>query len=166
MDRNLVKLSTRLGKALAARGWMIAIAESCTGGLIAEAVTVTPGSSAWFERGFVTYSNESKVELLGVGPATLARCGAVSEETAVEMVRGALRHSHADIAVAITGLAGPDGGSAAKPVGTVCLAWQQRGGDPCVETHKFPGDREAIRLAATAVALEHLIALADIPTRG
>lgn len=166
MDRNLVKLSTRLGKALAARGWMIAIAESCTGGLIAEAVTVTPGSSAWFERGFVTYSNESKVELLGVGPATLARRGAVSEETAVEMARGALKHSHADIVVAITGLAGPDGGSAAKPVGTVCLAWQQRGGDPCVETHKFPGDREAIRLAATAVALERLIEMAETPAGG
>ncbi|MDR1462499.1 MAG: CinA family protein [Azoarcus sp.] len=154
------ELAARLGEALRARNWRLATAESCTGGSLTAAVTAIAGSSSWFERGFVTYSNESKVELLGVSPATLARHGAVSEETACEMLAGALAHSHADIAATITGIAGPDGGSPGKPVGTVCLAWQQRHGDAFVETRHFPGDREAVRSQATAAALEHLIALA------
>jgi nicotinamide-nucleotide amidase len=139
---------------------MLATAESCTGGGIAVAVTAVAGSSGWFERGFVTYSNESKVELLGVSPATLARHGAVSEETASEMVVGAIAHSHADIAAAITGIAGPDGGSPSKPVGTICLAWQQQHGDILVETRHFSGNRESVRQQAITVALERLIALA------
>ncbi|MDR0703026.1 MAG: CinA family protein [Azoarcus sp.] len=160
MDCELAQLAARLGEALIARGWMLATAESCTGGGIAVAVTSVAGSSGWFERGFVTYSNESKVELLGVSPATLARHGAVSEETAIEMTAGALAHSHADIALAITGIAGPDGGSPGKPVGTICLGWQPRHGNVFVETRHFSGDREAVRRQAVTAALERLIALA------
>ncbi|MCL2161679.1 MAG: CinA family protein [Betaproteobacteria bacterium] len=160
MDREIVELSSLLGRALFARGWTLATAESCSGGLLAGAVTATPGSSNWFERGFVTYSNESKMDLLGVAPATLARYGAVSEETAREMADGAIAHSHADVAIAITGIAGPDGGSAAKPVGTIWLAWRQRHGDSTqAETHCFPGDRETVRLRVVTIALERLIAL-------
>jgi nicotinamide-nucleotide amidase len=160
MDQELAILSTRVGEALAAQGWTLATAESCTGGWIAETVTATAGSSAWFERGFITYSNESKVELLGVAPGTLARHGAVSEETAREMAAGALTHGHADIAVAVTGIAGPGGGSADKPVGTVCLAWCQRHGELIVETRLFPGSRESIRRQIVIAALERLIILA------
>jgi nicotinamide-nucleotide amidase len=160
MDCESAELAARLGEALAARGWRLATAESCTGGAVAVAVTTVAGSSGWFERGFVTYSNESKVEILGVSPATLARHGAVSEETALEMVAGALAHSHADIALAITGIAGPDGGSPNKPVGTICLAWQPRHGNALVETRHFSGDREAVRRQAVTTALERLIALA------
>ncbi|MDR0717196.1 MAG: nicotinamide-nucleotide amidohydrolase family protein [Azoarcus sp.] len=160
MDLELATLSAHLGKALAARGWMLATAESCTGGWIAEAVTATAGSSAWFDRGFVTYSNEAKVELLDVSPATLSRYGAVSENTVHEMTAGALTHSHADVAVAISGIAGPGGGSADKPVGTVCLAWRQRHGDAIAETRFFPGERESIRRQIVVAALEGIIALA------
>jgi nicotinamide-nucleotide amidase len=160
MDHELATLSAHLGVVLTARGWTLATAESCTGGWIAETITATAGSSAWFERGFVTYSNESKVELLGVAPGTLARHGAVSEETACEMAAGALTHGHGDIAVAVTGIAGPGGGSADKPVGTVSLAWCQRHGDLFVETRLFSGDRESIRRQIVIAALERLIALA------
>jgi nicotinamide-nucleotide amidase len=161
MDRELASLSARLGTALSARSWMLATAESCTGGWAAEAVTATAGSSGWFERGFVTYSNESKVELLGVSPATLARHGAVSEETACEMAAGALAHSHADVALSVTGIAGPGGGGPGKPVGMVWLAWCKRYGDTFAEMHHFPGDREAVRRQIVAVALERLIAFAE-----
>ena len=160
MDRELAELSSLLGQALSARGWMLATAESCSGGLLAGAVTATPGSSVWFERGFVTYSNESKTELLGVEPATLARYGAVSEETAREMADGTIAHSRADVAMAITGIAGPDGGSASKPVGTVWLAWRQRHGDGGAQTCCFPGDRETVRHYVVTAALKRLIALA------
>jgi len=160
MDRELAELSSLLGQALSARGWMLATAESCSGGLLAGVVTATPGSSAWFERGFVTYSNESKVELLGVAPATLAHYGAVSEETAREMADGAMAHSHADVAIAITGIAGPDGGSATKPVGTVWLAWRTRNGNMQTETHCLPGERETVRQRVVTIALARLIALA------
>ncbi|MDR3212877.1 MAG: CinA family protein [Azoarcus sp.] len=160
MNQELANLAARLGEVLTARNWMLATAESCTGGWVAEAVTATAGSSGWFERGFITYSNESKVELLGVSPVTLARHGAVSEETALEMAAGALAHSHAEIAVAVTGIAGPGGGSSDKPVGTLCLAWSQRHGDTIVVTHHFPGDREAVRRQSVVAAIERLIALA------
>lgn len=160
MDRELAELSSLLSQALSERGWMLATAESCTGGLLAGAITAIPGSSGWFDRGFVTYSNESKTELLGVNPATIARYGAVSEETACEMVDGAITHSHADVAAAITGIAGPDGGSAAKPVGTVWLAWRHGNGGTQAEIHRFPGDRETVRHQAVTAALERLIALA------
>lgn len=161
------ELSFLLGQTFSARNWTLATAESCTGGLLAGAVTAVPGSSAWFERGFVTYSNESKMELLGVTPATLARHGAVSEETAREMADGAIMHSHADVAIAITGIAGPDGGSAAKPVGTVWLAWRRRCGNGGAQILCFSGNRETVRRDAVTVALERLIALAkadlDLP---
>ncbi|MDR1425069.1 MAG: CinA family protein [Azoarcus sp.] len=161
MDEELAALSARLGKALVKRGWMLATAESCTGGWIAETVTATAGSSGWFERGFVTYSNESKVELLGVSPATLARQGAVSKETAQEMADGALAHSHADLTVAVTGIAGPSGGSAAKPVGMVCLAWSARRSEGTVKTRRFKGEREAVRRQTVVTALKKLIEMAE-----
>ncbi len=149
-----------LASLLLARGQLLATAESCTGGLIAASCTELAGSSAWFERGFVTYSNEAKTELLGVPAELIAHHGAVSEEVAKAMAAGALAHSRADIAVAVTGVAGPSGGSQAKPVGTVWLAWAERGRggglDPvAVHAEKmwFPGDRRAVRGATVAHAL-------------
>jgi len=161
MDEELAALAAQLGKALVRRGWMLATAESCTGGWIAKTVTATAGSSAWFERGFVTYSNESKVELLGVSPATLAHQGAVSKEAAQEMADGALARSHADLAVAVTGIAGPSGGSADKPVGMVCLAWSARRSEGTVKTRHFKGEREAVRRQTVVTALKELIAMAE-----
>jgi len=158
-----LQLALDLGRALAARGLKAATAESCTGGLVAGAITDIAGSSAWFDRGFVTYSNEAKVDLLGVRPQTLARFGAVSEPTAREMVAGALGRSGADIAVAVTGVAGPAGGTAEKPVGLVWLAWGVRGGDVEVASRHFPGDRAAVRDATVAFALEGLIERARNP---
>jgi nicotinamide-nucleotide amidase len=152
-----LQLATDLGAALGARSWTAATAESCTGGLIAGAITDISGSSGWFDRGFVTYSNEAKIELLGVRAETLKRFGAVSEETAREMVGGALERSHADIAVAVTGVAGPTGGTAAKPVGHVWLAWGTRGGGVDAVSYRFPGDRAAIREATVAMALAGLV---------
>jgi nicotinamide-nucleotide amidase len=152
-----LQLAADLGAALGARGWIAATAESCTGGLIAGAITDISGSSGWFDRGFVTYSNEAKIELLGVRAGTLKRFGAVSEETAREMVGGALERSHADIAVAVTGVAGPTGGTAAKPVGLVWLAWGTRGGGVDAVSYRFPGDRAAIREATVAMALAGLL---------
>ncbi|TAK90413.1 MAG: CinA family protein [Burkholderiaceae bacterium] len=143
----------RLADTLLGRGWMLVTAESCTGGGIAAALTERPGSSAWFERGYVTYSNAAKCELLGVQLATLERQGAVSEAVAQEMAVGALAQSHAQLAVSVTGIAGPDGGTLAKPVGTVCFAWAVQG-QPCrTETRDFAGDRQAIRLQACIHAL-------------
>ena len=151
------ELAVSLGVALTARGWMAATAESCTGGLIAGAITDVPGSSGWFERGFVTYSNEAKIELLGVRPDTLSRFGAVSEETARAMVAGALERSRADVAVAVTGVAGPTGGTPEKPVGLVWLAWGVRGAAVEAASRRFPGNRAAVREAAVAVALAGLL---------
>jgi nicotinamide-nucleotide amidase len=161
MDAELAALSRRLGEALRACGWKLATAESCTGGWIAEAVTATAGSSDWFDRGFVTYSNDAKSEMLEVSPVTLVEHGAVSEATVREMVAGALAHSRADVAVAVSGIAGPTGGSAAKPVGTVCLGWGICGQPPQVETRLFAGDREGIRRHTVIHALTGLIALAN-----
>lgn len=141
---------------LQTRGWQLATAESCTGGLIAGACTDLAGSSVWFERGFVSYSNEAKTELLGVPSELIQAHGAVSQEVARAMAAGALAHSRAQIAVAVTGVAGPGGGSAAKPVGTVWLAWATPAG---VFTEKayFPGDRAAMRQATIQRALEGLL---------
>jgi nicotinamide-nucleotide amidase len=150
----------RLGALLEARGWRVSTAESCTGGLVAGAITDIAGSSAWFERGFVTYSNDAKTEMLGVRTETLAAHGAVSEATASEMVAGALERSSADIAVAVTGIAGPSGGTPQKPVGLVCFAWGRRGGAVRSLTQQFPGDRAAVREASVVEALDGLIALA------
>lgn len=163
MDAELAQLSANVGAWLAARGLTLATAESCTGGWVGQVVTMTPGSSAWFERGFVTYTDRAKQELLGVREATLVEYGAVSEETVREMVEGALAASPADVALAISGIAGPDGGSAAKPVGTVCLAWGVRGATPTVARLKFDGDRDAVRRAAVVCALTRLIDPATLP---
>jgi nicotinamide-nucleotide amidase len=152
--RHLERLATEVGERLAARRWMLATAESCTGGGVAHAVTAIAGSSAWFDRGFVTYSNEAKRDLLGVSQATLARDGAVSEATALAMAAGAIARSEAAVAVAITGIAGPSGGSAAKPVGTVCFAILVRGGTARAQTRHYAGDRAAVRAQSVVRALE------------
>lgn len=156
----MTPLAESLGRALKARNALLVTAESCTGGWAAEAVTAIAGSSEWFERGFVTYSNAAKEEMLGVRARTLEQHGAVSEETAREMALGALAHSRGTLAVAITGIAGPTGGTTAKPVGTVCFAWASRSGALRSETRHFFGDREAVRRRsverALAGALEHL----------
>jgi nicotinamide-nucleotide amidase len=152
----LAALVTRVAARLADRGYKLVTAESCTGGWVAEAMTSISGSSAWFERGFVTYSDESKVELLGVRPETLARYGAVSEETAREMAAGALERSRAQIAVAITGIAGPTGGTPEKPVGMVCFAWAQLAGVSDGTRRQFGGDRESVRRQSVFTALEGL----------
>jgi len=157
MDRELAALSAQTGAWLGARGMRLASAESCTGGWIAEVVTATAGSSAWFDCGFVTYSNEAKQDLLGVATATLADFGAVSEETVREMVAGTLARSRADVALAVSGVAGPGGGTAAKPVGTVCFAWGRRGAAIDSETRHFPGDREAVRRQAVIRALRGIM---------
>ncbi|WP_294765204.1 CinA family protein [uncultured Rhodoferax sp.] len=138
--------------------WMLATAESCTGGLIAGACTDLAGSSAWFERGFVTYSNEAKTELLGVDAALIATHGAVSEPVARAMVLGALQHSRAQVAVAVTGVAGPTGGSADKPVGTVWFGWATPAGVH-TEVQHFGGDRAAVRSATVQHALARLAGL-------
>ncbi len=152
----ITELADALGKACRRRGVVLAVAESCTGGAVAEAITRIPGCTRWFDRGYVTYSNEAKIELLGVAPATLDRFGAVSEAVAREMAVGALQNSRADASVAITGIAGPSGGSAAKPVGMVWLAWAGRDGGVQAREFRFTGDREAIRCLATRVALQGL----------
>jgi len=157
VDDQLLALAEELGTALKKRGWMLALAESCTGGWVAQTVTAITGSSAWFDRGFVTYSNAAKMEMLGVSEASLASFGAVSTQTAQEMALGALKHSHADIALAITGIAGPDGGSEEKPVGTVCFALAASGLPLTTITEHFSGSRQQIRVQAVETALRGLI---------
>jgi nicotinamide-nucleotide amidase len=152
----LLTLAARLGAAALARGTMIATAESCTGGLVAGAITSIAGSSGWFERGFVTYSDLAKEQQLGVASSTIERFGAVSEETANAMAQGAVRGSAAQWAVAVTGIAGPDGGSPDKPVGTVWFAWAGPGRLQALR-RQFEGDRAAVRKASVQVALEGLI---------
>ena len=161
MDADLLELSQALGSACLQRRLLIATAESCTGGWAAQVITHTAGSSAWFERGFVTYANEAKVEMLGVRPETLAGFGAVSPETAAEMASGALKNSRALISLAITGIAGPTGGSPGKPVGTVCFAWCRADAAAETETQVFSGDREAIRRQAVVHALRGLLIRID-----
>jgi len=147
-----------LAGLLESRGLRISTAESCTGGGLAKALTDRSGSSAWFEFGFVTYGNNAKLDLLGVSAETLAANGAVSQAVAEEMARGAREASGADLAVAITGVAGPTGGSADKPVGTVWLAWAGPGDLVGAELRNFPGDRAAVRSQAVAAALDGTIA--------
>jgi nicotinamide-nucleotide amidase len=158
-DDDLYTLAERLGEALRGRDSMLAIAESCTGGWAATAVTAVPGSSAWFERGFVTYSNAAKQEMLGVKSETLAAHGAVSEEVVREMAQGATARSAAEVGLAISGVAGPGGGSVSKPVGLVCLAWRVPGVGLRSRCLQCAGDREGIRREAVAQALEGLLAL-------
>jgi nicotinamide-nucleotide amidase len=149
-------LASELGVALRRRGWLLATAESCTGGWVAQAVTAIPGSSAWFERGVISYSNQAKQDMLGVQAEILTRHGAVSEQTARAMAQGALAHSQAQISVAITGIAGPGGGSADKPVGLVWFGYAWPGGCKA-EQRRFSGDRQAIRLQAVETALRGLL---------
>jgi nicotinamide-nucleotide amidase len=138
---------------------MLVTAESCTGGWIAKVVTDVPGSSAWFERGFVTYSNDAKRDLLGVSEVSLDRFGAVSAEVAAEMARGALSHSRGHVALAVTGIAGPQGGSEEKPVGTVFFAWTLQDGRTRTQRLQFAGDRAEVRHQTVRVSLERLIEL-------
>jgi len=161
MDADLVALSAALGSACYQRQLLLATAESCTGGWAAQVITHTAGSSAWFERGFITYSNQAKVDILGVRLQTLEKLGAVSPETAAEMAAGALKNSNALISLAITGIAGPTGGSPGKPVGTVCFAWCRVGEAANAETAVFAGDREAIRRQAVVHALRGLLLRLD-----
>ncbi len=153
-DEALQALAAQLAELLKREGQMLTLAESCTGGWVAKVCTDLAGSSSWFERGFVTYTNESKQELLGVSGETLERHGAVSEQTVAEMAVGALARSHAQLAVAISGIAGPGGGSEQKPVGTVCFAWARSGVGAVAERMCFEGDREQVRRQAVAHALQ------------
>lgn len=150
-------LAAQLADALRRRGWKLAVAESCTGGGLGYLLTSLPGSSDWFERGFVTYSNTAKREMLGVTAATLSQHGAVSEATARAMAKGALTHSAAEIAVSITGIAGPGGGTPQKPIGTVCLACAVQDGALCVMTRRFAGDRHQVRAGAIEAAIQLLL---------
>lgn len=156
MDDALQQLAIQVGAALQARDWQLTCAESCTGGWASMVVTSVPGSSAWFDRGFVTYANEAKQDMLGVRPATLQQFGAVSEATVREMARGALAHSRAQLSLAISGVAGPGGGTVDKPVGLVWFAWCWTGGE-LAEKHLFSGDREAIRHQSVEVALAQVL---------
>lgn len=156
-DESLAMLTAAVAAELKVQGRMLATAESCTGGWIAKLCTDLAGSSTWFERGMVSYSNQAKQDLLGVPAARIARFGAVSEEVAAEMARGALTNSRADFALAVTGIAGPDGGSPDKPVGTVCFGWALPGDIVETERYCFPGDREAVRRATVATALNGLL---------
>lgn len=162
-------LLERLAEGLTRRNKRVATAESCTGGGVACAMTDMAGSSRWFERGFVSYSNEAKTEQLSVPAETIARFGAVSEEVAAAMATGALRHSRADFGVAVTGIAGPDGGSADKPVGTVCFGWSRRDGErerePKTRRVLFAGNRQQVREQSVETALQGLLDLVETDLR-
>lgn len=150
-------LAAKLGRKLQVRGCLLATAESCTGGWVSQVVTSIAGSSQWFDRGFVTYSNQAKQEMLAVRPETLARFGAVSEQTACEMAEGALKHSLAQLSLAITGIAGPDGGTPEKPVGTVWFAWAGLDFATITQQQLFIGNRMEVRVASVEFALKKLI---------
>ena len=155
-DKSLINIAQELGTALKVRGFVLALAESCTGGMVSQAITSIAGSSVWFDRGFVTYSNAAKIDMLDVSAQTLERFGSVSEEVAKEMALGALKNSRAQIAGSITGIAGPDGGTADKPVGTVCFGIAQA--SQCItSTQQFTGNRQAIRQQAAAFLMQQLI---------
>ena len=156
--KGLEAILIQISAQLLTRGWMLATAESCTGGMIAAACTDLAGSSQWFERGFVTYSNEAKAEMLAVPPGLIEEHGAVSESVARAMADGALAHSRAQVSLAVTGIAGPTGGTEAKPVGTVWFAWCV-GGETHSEMQHFAGDRAAVRMATVRYALKRLLSL-------
>jgi len=160
-NEELHQLAAELGDRLRARGWMLATAESCTGGWVGQLLTALPGSSQWYERGFITYANAAKIEMLGVPTETLDQYGAVSEETASAMAAGALAHSHAQATLAISGIAGPGGGTPQKPVGLVCYGWALEDGTLMSSTCRLDGDREEIRSRAVAAALRGLIDLLE-----
>jgi len=158
-DDSLDALARRVARALKSKGWMLATAESCTGGMVAQVFTSIAGSSEWFERGFVTYSNLAKREMLGVSTTTLSRFGAVSEQTARAMAEGALANSHAQVTVAITGIAGPTGGTPEKPVGMVWFGWAAKNRETQTAREQFEGDRDVVRKQAASRALAGLITL-------
>ena len=155
-DEALRATAMAVGERLRDERLTLVTAESCTGGWIAKVVTDIPGSSDWFDCGMATYSYEAKQAMLGVRPETLEYHGAVSRETVLEMVAGALVHSGASVAIAVTGIAGPTGGTREKPVGTVWIAWKRRGGYPLADIFHFDGDREAVRRQTVSAALEGL----------
>ena len=159
MDEQLHRLAKELGESARQARIMVTTAESCTGGWVAEALTSIAGSSLWFDRGFVTYSNLSKQEMLGVSDETLAQHGAVSEQTVCEMAQGALSFSQAHLAVAISGIAGPGGATLEKPVGTVCLAWASAGQVTHSRTERFAGNREEVRRQAVIAALKGMLVM-------
>lgn len=163
LEAETFAVAAQLGRALVQAGWTIAAAESCTGGLIARALTEVGGSSQWFERGFVTYSNEAKREMLGVSERSLSAHGAVSEVVAREMAQGALRHSRAQLAISVTGVAGPSGGTTAKPVGTVVFGWAAADRIES-QTRRFDGDRVQVRLQSALYAMSQ--ALRFLPRPG
>lgn len=156
-DAELKALAEQVATLVQQKALMVVTAESCSGGWIAKTLTDLPGSSAWFDAGVVTYSYGAKESLLGVNPRTLERTGAVSEETALEMVSGALSRFGAGVAVAVTGIAGPSGGTPEKPVGTVWISWKRRGGYAYAQLFHFDGDREAVRRQTVAAALNGVL---------
>lgn len=160
-DQQLQDIASAVAERLCRRNWMMTAAESCTGGWVAKVCTDLPGSSAWFERGFVTYTNEAKQEMLGVKALTLSEHGAVSEATVREMAQGALANSRAQLSLAISGIAGPGGATPDKPVGTVCFAWSVEGLPLQSERACFDGDREAVRRQAVAHALDGVLKRLD-----
>lgn len=157
MDLDL--LAQQTGAQLRKHSWMLVTAESCTGGWVAKAITDVPGSSAWFDRGFVTYSNTAKQEMLGVRAETLAAHGAVSEAAVLEMAEGALARSRAQVSVAVSGIAGPGGATMDKPVGLVCFAWSQTGRSTITASEHFGGDRDSVRRQAVVRALRGVLDL-------
>lgn len=159
LDAEIEQIATELGLALSQRGWLAATAESCTGGGVATAITDIAGSSGWFDRGFVTYTNEAKQQMLGVSDQSLREQGAVSEAVVLEMARGALANSSAAISVAISGIAGPGGATEDKPVGTVWFAWADHSGRHHSLLARFDGDRRQVRQQAVRQALAGLLAL-------
>jgi len=159
--QRLHALAIETGAALSRKGWMLATAESCTGGWVSGCITGVAGSSAWFDRGFVTYSNEAKCDMLGVDSEVLETHGAVSEDTVRAMARGALRNSRAQVALAVSGIAGPAGGTADKPVGTVWFAWAWRYGGCRVRLRCFEGDRWSVRAQAVEMALQGVLDVCD-----
>ena len=161
MADELNQLAQQVGAALKAHGMLLATAESCTGGWVGEIVTSVAGSSHWYDRGFITYSNESKQEMLGVSASTLTEFGAVSEQTVREMATGALKRSRAQITLAISGIAGPGGTTPGKPVGTVCMAWAVRNGGDQSKTFHFEGDRTQVRGQAVVAALREVIQIIE-----
>ncbi len=161
MEDRLKQLAVGLSHRLRSKGGVMVSAESCTGGWIAKSMTDVPGSSSCFDRAFVTYSNEAKQEMLGVSPETLERHGAVSEDAVREMAQGALERSRATVVVAVSGIAGPDGGTEEKPVGTVWLAWGVRGRGIIACKEHFSGDREDVRYRSSVAALQGLLDLID-----
>ena len=162
MDEQLETLAAEVGATLKARELMLASAESCTGGWVGAAITSVSGSSQWYDRGFITYTDQAKQDMLGVDEATLDFYGAVSEETAREMAQGALQQSWADVSLAISGIAGPTGGTEEKPVGLVWFAWATKNGTIHSEKHLFPGDRREVRRQAVETALKGVLALLNL----